>query len=113
MEETGQPLHYQAITKQILAKDLWQSVGKTPDRTFNTRLSSDINKKGKKSRFIRMRPGYYELRACLGTVDDNNNDQKFSFTDAVEIVLQKFANQSPMHYSDITDHILKSPLLYN
>jgi restriction system protein len=111
LDEAGQPLHYQTITEQILAKDLWHTEGKTPDRTINARLSVDISNNGKESRFMRIQPGYYGLRKWMGSIDDDNSDQKFSFTDAAEIVLDKYAEKSPMHYRDITDMILEMDLV--
>lgn len=107
LEETGQSLHYQVITEQILSRDLWQSDGKTPERTINARISGDIKEKGKDSKFIRIQPGVYGLRDWLGDVDDDNSDQRMSFTDAAEFVLDQYANQQPMHYRDITDRILE------
>ena len=107
LEETGQLLHYQVITEQILSRDLWQSDGKTPERTINARISGDIKEKGKDSKFIRIQPGVYGLRDWLGDVDDDNSDQRMSFTDAAEFVLDQYANQQPMHYRDITDRILE------
>ena len=107
LEETGQSLHYQVITEQILSRDLWQSDGKTPERTINARISGDIKEKGKDSKFIRIQPGVYGLRDWLGDVDDDKSDHRMSFTDAAEFVLDQYANQQPMHYRDITDRILE------
>lgn len=106
LEETGQSLHYQVITEQILSRDLWQSDGKTPERTINARISGDIKEKGKDSQFIRIQPGVYGLRDWFGDMDDDNSDQRVSFTDAAEFVLDQYANQRPMHYRDITGRIL-------
>ena len=106
LRDTGQSLHYQVLTERILSEGLWQSDGKTPERTINARLSSDIKKKGKDSQFMRVQPGCYGLRDWLGAVDEDNRDQKFSFTDAAEIVLDQYADQRPMHYRDITEKIL-------
>jgi restriction system protein len=90
--EAAQPLHYKAITEQIITKELWQTEGKTPDQTVNARLAVDIKKKGDHSRFIRTAPGVFGLRRWAGESDieiSGQDESKYSFTDAAEIVLEQ------------------------
>jgi len=104
--DAGQSLHYKEITNRIISQHLWQTEGKTPDQTINARLAVDIKKNGVASRFIRIGPGVFGLRKWAGNLDDDNNDIKFSFTDAAEIILDKYADQRPMHYRDVTEKII-------
>lgn len=39
LKDAGAPLHYEAITKQILEKGLWTAGGKTPEATVNAALA--------------------------------------------------------------------------
>jgi len=121
LREAAEPLHYGEITERILAQDLWPTEGKTPDATINARLAVDIRKFGVRSRFIRTEPGIFALRewdleecvlgekASKPQTDDAS--QKYSFTDAAELVLENYAEKSPMHYRDITECILELDLV--
>lgn len=53
--ESGEPLHYQEITKRVIESGRWASRGYTPWRTVNSAI-------GKDSRFVRARRGVYGLR---------------------------------------------------
>ena len=44
LTETGAPLHYEAITKQVLEKGLWTATGKTPEATINARLAVQVKR---------------------------------------------------------------------
>jgi len=121
LREAAEPLHYGEITERILAQDLWPTEGKTPDATINARLAVDIRKFGIRSRFMRTEPGVFALRewgleeyvlskkASQPKVDDAH--QKYSFTDAAELVLENYAEKSPMHYREITERILELDLV--
>lgn len=121
LAEAGEPLHYQKITNLILEKDLWQTEGKTPDATINARLAVDIKKNGKLSRFMRTEPGMFALRewgleeyqpkhkkSLTGTPTGN---QKVSFTDAAELILDAADEKRPLHYREIMDRILELDLI--
>jgi len=121
LREAAEPLHYGEITERILAQDLWPTEGKTPDATINARLAVDIRKFGVRSRFMRIEPGVFALRewdleeyilskkASQSKADDAH--QKYSFTDAAELVLENYAEKSPMHYREITERILELDLV--
>lgn len=53
--ESGEPLHYQEITKRVIESGRWVSRGYTPWRTVNSAIVKD-------SRFVRVRRGVYGLR---------------------------------------------------
>lgn len=63
LREEGGPLHYREITDRVLKKKLWTTDGKTPDATINSRLAVDIQERGAESRFVRISPGTFALRA--------------------------------------------------
>ena len=121
LQEATEPLHYREITERILSQNLWPTEGKTPDATINARLAVDIRKFGVRSRFMRTEPGIFALRewdleeyilsnkASQPKADDAN--QKYSFTDAAELVLENYAEKSPMHYREITEWILELDLV--
>lgn len=132
LSEAGLPLHYGAITKEILARGLWQTTGKTPKATVAANLSVDIQRHGPESRFERVGQGVYALRAWDLPAEDTPKPgpavqpdseepppappaqppTTLSFTNAAELVLQKYAGKKPMHYRDITDKILELGLVH-
>jgi restriction system protein len=120
LQEVAKPLHYQEITTQILAKNLWQTDGKTPAATINARLAVEIKKNGSQSRFIRTGPGTFALREWSleeftvskgANPQENHESEKYSFTDAAERVLDTYAEKRPMHYREITDRVLELNLV--
>src|SRR5689334_22439708 len=60
----GGPLHYREITERILKRGLWTSDGKTPEATINSRIVTDIQKRGDASVFQRTAPGTFALRSA-------------------------------------------------
>ena len=123
LREAGAPLHYEAITKQVLEKGLWAATGKTPEATINARLAVDIKANRKKSRFQRTDKGMFALRAWGlpeykgkkhqddGTPKANAQPGTMSFTRAAIYVLEKFGNKKPMHYRDITTKVMELGLV--
>ena len=63
LEAEGNPLHYREITRRALDQGLIQTDGKTPEATLNAILAVDIKQKGQDSRFVRVKPGIFGLRA--------------------------------------------------
>jgi restriction system protein len=119
LTEIGEPLHYREITHLILEKDLWKTEGKTPDQTVNARLAVDIKKNGPESRFMRVEPGVFALRSwdleeyitSNKRSESKEDDNKLSFTDAAEFVLDHTDEKRPLHYREITDRILELDLV--
>ena len=121
LQQAAEPLHYQEITSRILAQDLWQTKGKTPDATINAGLAVDIKKLGDRSRFIRIGTGVFALNewglekyqpteraiSPAGPKDE----PKYSFTDAAELVLDNYSEKRPLHYREITERILELSLV--
>lgn len=61
LKDNGKPMHYKDITQQALNKGYIETKGKTPEATMTARISHDIKKEGKKSRFVRVERGIYGL----------------------------------------------------
>ena len=127
LQEAKTPLHYQEITKRVLAAGLWKSDGKTPEATINARLAVDIKKRGKASAFRRAGRGVFALNeertdptprpANIVRTEDRSlyvrgpaAGETLSFTDAAERILEA-AGGKPMHYRDITRHALEHKML--
>lgn len=62
LQELG-PTHYQDLTDQILSRGLASSSSQTPAASLNAMIAVDIKRKGAKSKFVRIRPGVFGLRA--------------------------------------------------
>jgi len=63
---------------------------------------------------MRTAPGVFGLRRWTGEGDmeiSGQGENKYSFTDAAEIVLDQYADKRPMHYRDITDVVLEMDLV--
>lgn len=123
LSQAEEPLHYKEITKRVLASGKWQTNGKTPADTINAQLTVEIKNLGQASRFRRAGKGVYALnpngdpiKAILDPAKDTTqtlpaNNATFSFNDAAEKVLEKFADRKPMHYRAITKKALEAGLL--
>ena len=123
LRRAGKPLHYRDITRLVLDAGLWTTEGKTPDATINARLAGDIKDKGTESRFQRTDKGVFALRACglpehtparksqPPTPPTREASAKLSFTNAAEVVLERFGDRQPMHYRDITAKMLELELV--
>jgi len=121
LQEAGQPLHAEAITEMILAKELWKTTGKTPAATVSARLYSDIKKHGEASPFILHAPQTFGLRDAKLSAEPTKKlqpkneaieankaqGQTYSFTDSAEKVLDEFGQKQPMHYRAITSKALE------
>jgi restriction system protein len=57
LEAEGQPLHYREIARRTIEQGLWQTDGVTPEATVNSRLATDIQARGVRSRFQRTAKG--------------------------------------------------------
>ena len=116
LQDAGQPLHYDEITRRLLASGVWATDGKTPHATVNARIAEDI-KHNPSSRFVRERKGIFALRPSspivavsdVGTAETasmkrepRSRNRAMSFLDAAAQVLERFGRRKPMHYRDIT-----------
>jgi restriction system protein len=133
LEQAGEPLHVQELTRRVLQSGLWQTEGKTPDATLSARLGDDIKQHGTVSCFQRTAKNTFALRRwglqeyTVGSkpiVPENGDGpprdaeptapmprQTMSFTEAAEQVLDRFADRKPMHYRAITQHALEVGLI--
>ena len=124
LHASGRPLHYREITAQVLAQKLWATEGKTPWVTINARLSVDIKKQGKASRFVRVSPGRFTLNPDVTPIpstverprpsETKKNGEagaRLTFTDAAEHVLMESGKDEPLHYRTITERALELGLI--
>jgi len=123
LRNANKPLHAKEIAKQMLAKGLWKTSGKTPEATVSARLYTDIKKKGESSTFIKVAPQIFALNngqiAIMKKSCSNKNQTKknalrlanLSFTDSAQKVLEEFGKRKPMHYREITEKALKKKWL--
>jgi restriction system protein len=116
LQDAGQPLHYNEITRLLLTTGVWATGGKTPQATVNARIAEDI-KHNPASRFVRNGKGIFTLRPASPLVpvsepstaaitltrrEPRNRNRGLSFLDAAAEVLERFGRRKPMHYKDIT-----------
>ena len=127
LQEAGSPLHYQEITKRILAAGHWKTEGQTPAATINARLAVDVKKNGPASAFRRAGRGIFALNtqrtdptphaANLVRTEEQalyvhgpKVGETLSFTEAAARILDA-ASGKPMHYRDITRHAIEHGML--
>ena len=60
-------LHYEEITKRIVAQSLRASLGATPASTVNACISNLIKHDGDSASYVRVAKGTYAMRAAAGT----------------------------------------------
>lgn len=116
LQDAGQPLHYNEITRRLLTTGMWTTEGKTPHATVNARIAEDI-KHDRASRFVREGKGIFALRPASPLVpvsepstaapaatkrEPRSRNRGMSFLDAAAEVLEHFGRRKPMHYKDIT-----------
>ena len=102
----------------MLESGLWTTEGKTPSRSVNSRISTDIRTKGDQSRFRLVGPATYALRAPSAPAPSEPNDSKtagseakLSYTDAAERILRENGGQEPLHYREIARRMLQFRLV--
>src|SRR6202451_3542925 len=61
--------------------------GKTPHQTMKAKLSVDIRRKGDRSAFVRIKPGYFRLRESVDTPEKIYEAQPFRISRSEEHVL--------------------------
>lgn len=125
LQEAGEPLHANEITKRIISKGLWNTSGKTPAATVSAKLYSDIKQYGEASPFTQTAPQTFGLNSNkLPTIErpaakplegkslpKQATTKALSFTDAAVKVLEAFGQKRPMHYRAITKKALEMGLL--
>lgn len=116
LQDAGQPLHYNEITRRLLTTGVWATEGKTPHATVNARIAENI-KRDPASRFVREGKGIFALRPASPLVpvsepsravtaatqrEPRSRNRGMSFLDAAAEVLERFGHRKPMHYKEIT-----------
>lgn len=114
LRQAGKPLHVRNITSRILELGLWTTQGKTPWSTVNAMIGTEIDRKGEKSRFLKIKPSVYDLKESGLHVDHpgpnatetRDPNQGVSLTDAAERILRRTEGHEPLHYREIARRIL-------
>lgn len=60
LSEAGRPMSCKDISNEIAARGLWETTGKTPERSLYSALHRDIQKS--ESRFVKTGPGIFARR---------------------------------------------------
>src|SRR5258708_28997035 len=124
LEQAGEPLRVEELTRRILDAALWRTSGKTPDATVGAELAVDIKRRGPASRFQRTGRGLIALRAwglpeyftsIEGTQAapasaqrlDDPSSIRLTLKDAAEVVMEQYAGMRPMNYRDVTQKPLE------
>lgn len=106
LTEASEPLHYRDITTRAVERDLIDTKGKTPARTMNAQLSTDIGSGN--SRFVRVGRGVYGLSQWergmeeepLGSPSAEHNHEYLTYKEAAQQVLADSGR--PLRYEEIT-----------
>ena len=122
LQEAGEPLHYEEITKRMLDRRLWETRGKTPPATVSGALSTDIRKRGSASRFQRVKRGFFTAgvphQTSSGRTDtpedsgvSRSEARPSSFLDAAEKILRDSGSNEPMGYLEIAKKAIEAKLI--
>lgn len=100
----GEPLTVAEITRRMLEARTWSTTGKTPTATVESALSVDVKRNGERSRFVRVAPRTYALRAWPAEQLRVTGDAgRLTYLDAAEKVLETDGRGEPMYYRTITE----------
>ena len=69
--ESPEPMHYADITDRIVKDGLRQNLGATPSATVGAHIAASIKHKGKKSPFVRVSKGTYDLAKRAAAASPN------------------------------------------
>lgn len=113
LRAAGVPLKVADITERVLASGAWRTSGKTPEATVASRLAVDTKRKGSDSRFVRVAPGTYALRAWPEQERgvEPQASGRLTYLAAAERVLQTAGPEEPMPYREITERAIAAGLL--
>ena len=71
LASSSSALHYEEITKRIVAQSLRTSLGATPAATVNATISNLIKHEGDKAPYARVSKGVYILKLLSGAQRQN------------------------------------------
>lgn len=101
------PLTVAELTSRVLASGAWSTEGKTPDATVASRLAVDVKQHGEDSRFVRVAPNTYGLRAWpAAKLLAAKPAGTMTYLDAAERILDEEAGHDPMYYRAITERAI-------
>ncbi len=111
LRSVGKPLHYKKITEIAIEKNLLSHVGKTPETTMSSRLSTMVKKDRGDAPIVKIKPGVFALRDSAEQAEDETADSTPPESDAPEAVeasdeahavAQETAADGPEEESSIT-----------
>lgn len=97
LRESGRPLSTREIYWEIQRRQLINFSSKDPHKSIRGRISEDIRRQGKSSRFIRLSRGVYKLRKFPKTI-----------LDAIEVILSE--SEYPMAVEAIVKQLIEQEL---
>lgn len=101
------PLTVAELTSRMLASGAWSTEGKTPDATVASRLAVDVKQRGEDSRFVRVAPNTYGLRAWPeAKLEAAKAAGTMTYLEAAERILDEDAGREPMYYRAITERAI-------
>lgn len=115
LNQAGEPLHYREITNRAIEHGLVETTGRTPARTMNAQLSTDI--RSGDSRFVRVGRGVYGLSQWERPMDQElaapsrvePEREYLTYKDAAQQVLADWGR--PLHYEEITRRAIDRDLI--
>ncbi len=115
LNQAGEPLHYRKITNRAIEHGLVETRGRTPARTMNAQLSTDI--RSGDSRFVRVSRGVYGLSQWERPMDQElaapsrvgSEREYLTYKDAAQQVLADSGR--PLHYEEITKRAIDRDLI--
>jgi restriction system protein len=116
LNQVGEPLHYRDITTRAIGQGLVDTEGKTPARTMNAQLSTDI--RAGKPRFVRVGRGIYGLAHWERGTDQEEPPPPSPIKPRREYLTYKEAAQQvladsgrPLRYEEITKRAIDRDLI--
>lgn len=115
LTEVGEPLHYRDITNRAIEQGLVETRGKTPARTMNAQLSTDI--RSRESHFVRVGRGVYGLSQWERTTEEEPltrppvepQREYLTYKEAAQRVLAD--SGKPLRYEEITKRAIDDDLI--
>ncbi len=105
----GTALTIDQLTECLLALGTWRTKSKTPAATIESALAVDIKHHGTASRFVRVAPRTYGLRAGTATTPGPGEISKpagLTFLEAAKRVLDELPAHAPISYRVITQQAI-------
>jgi hypothetical protein len=104
---SGEPLHYEEITRRALEQGLIETSGSTPEATMNAQIAVDIKNQKERSPFIRVKPAVFALNPDYTEEEQRKEEEK----DA-EVAQESAEQISTQYVGKAGEHLVVSELLF-